>query len=146
MPPRIDIDPYKSEILDLLSRNTTHKAIRALLQEKCHVIISRTSLKARLREWQVPIPTTTKKADVQDRVKELLPRHNTRHILRILAADGTPSLERTIRRIRGDLGIKLRLSPEEREQQLSDIEAILISEFIIGDIEDFGRHALHRHL
>ncbi|KAJ5479721.1 hypothetical protein N7530_005230 [Penicillium desertorum] len=89
---------------------------------------------------------TYEKANIQACVEELLPLYNTRDILRILAVDGMPSSERTIRRIRGDLSIKLRLTPKEREQQLSDIEAILISEFIIGDIEDFGRRALYCHL
>ena len=31
MPPYIDLEPYKGEILDLLSQKTTYKAIRDLL-------------------------------------------------------------------------------------------------------------------
>jgi hypothetical protein len=79
-------------------------------------------------------------------VEQLLLRYNTQDILRILDQEGTPSSERTIRRIRAELDIKLRLSPEDRLQQLSEVERILDSEFIIGDIEHFGRRALHRHL
>jgi hypothetical protein len=75
-----------------------------------------------------------------------LHHHNTQEILRILDKEGIPSSERTIRRLWGDLGVKLRLSPKEREQQLDNIEAILISESIIGDIEDFRRRTLYRHL
>ena len=148
MPPKIDLDPYKDEIEDLISQKTTQAAIRTILRDKYDIIVSRTSLQTCLSNWQVISLSSshTNRVDIRDRVEELLPFHNTRDILRILTVDGTPSSERTIRRIRGDLGIKLRLSPEEREQQLSDIEAILISEFIIGDIEDFGRRTLHRHL
>ncbi|CDM35782.1 Ribonuclease H-like domain [Penicillium roqueforti FM164] len=144
MPPRIDLEPYKGEIIDLISHKTTHEDIIALLQEKYQILIGLTTLKSRLREWQCPV--RTQKADIHDLIEELLPRHNTQDILKILAREGTPSSERTIRRVRADLSIKLRLSPEEREQQRDDIEAILISESIISDIEDFGRRTLHRHL
>ncbi|KAF3007045.1 hypothetical protein E8E15_001690, partial [Penicillium rubens] len=130
MPPKIDLDPYKDEIEDLISQKTTQAAIRTILRDKYDIIVSRTSLQTCLSNWQVISLSSshTNRVDIRDRVEELLPFHNTRDILRILTVDGTPSSERTIRRIRGDLGIKLRLSPEEREQQLSDIEAILISE------------------
>ncbi|KAF3028982.1 hypothetical protein E8E15_009927 [Penicillium rubens] len=128
MPPRIDLDPYKDEILDLISQNTTQAAIRSLLQDKYDIVASRSVLQSSLSKWRATLHTKsrTKKADIQARVKELLPLYNTGDIIRILAADSTPSSERTIRRIRGDLSIKLRLSPEEREQQLTDIKAILI--------------------
>jgi hypothetical protein len=144
MPPYINVEPYRAEILQLLSQNITQKAIRAMLLENYQVSLSRNSLTNRLREWQHP--PRTKRSDIYDRVQELLPRHNTENILRILAAEGTPSSERTVDRLQSDLGVKLRLSPQEREQQLDDIEAILIAESIIGEIQDFGRRTLHRHL
>lgn len=149
MPPYIDIEPHKAEILELLRQETTHEGIRTILLDKYQIKISRTVLNARLQRWrsldsQLPLRTT--KATIHDRVSQLLPRYNTQDILRILDQEGTPSSERTIRRIRADLSIYLRLPPEERLQQLHEIEGILASEFIIGDIEDFGRRALHRHL
>jgi hypothetical protein len=143
---RIDLDPYKDEILDLLAHETTHEVIRTLLQDKYHITISRSGLKNRLREWQSTRSTLTQRSDIQDRVRELLPRYNTKEILTILDKEGTPSSERTVRRIRDDLGIKLRLSPTERQQELGDVEAILMNENMIGDIEDFGRRNLYRHL
>ncbi|KAJ5131077.1 uncharacterized protein N7515_007116 [Penicillium bovifimosum] len=142
MPPKIDLEPYKAEILDLLSQKTTHQAIFEILYDKYQILVRPTTFKRHLREWQSPV--RTKKVDIYGRVEELLPRHNTRDILKILEKEGIPCSERTIRRVRAGLGIKLRLSPEEREQELDDIEAILISESIIGDIEDFGRRTLYR--
>lgn len=90
--------------------------------------------------------TTPKRIHLQERVNELLGEYNTSDILRILTHEGTPILEITLRRIRADLGVKLRCSPEERRAQLDKIEAILINEFIIGEIEDFGRRPLRRYL
>ena len=46
MPPRIDLDPYKDEILDLISQNTTQAAIRSLLQDKYDIVASRSVLQA----------------------------------------------------------------------------------------------------
>jgi hypothetical protein len=150
MPPFIDLNPHKDEILTLLSEKITHEAIRTLLQDKHHIKTSRSGLKNRLREWHsthpTPTSTLTRRFDIQDRVLELLPVYNTSEILAILDKDGTPSSIRTVRRIREDHKIKMRLSPFERQQQVCDIEAILISENIIGDIEDFGRRTLYRHL
>jgi hypothetical protein len=150
MPPYIDLEPHKAEIIDLLHQKTTHEAIRTILQDKYQIKISRTSLNERLQRWRLDLDTNlrfrTTKATIHDRVKQLLPRHNTKDILRILDHEGTPTSEMTIRRLRADLGIKLRLSPEERVQQLNEIEGILISEYVIGEIENFGRRALHRHL
>ncbi|KAI3171846.1 hypothetical protein CBS147317_1275 [Penicillium roqueforti] len=145
MPPRIDLEPFKSEILDLLSQNTTYKAILAILKQKYHISTGLSTFKSRLHDWQWESPRT-RRSQLQDRIEELLPRHTTSDILTILNKDGTPSSERSVRRVRADLGIQLRLSREEREQQLCDIEAVLITESIIGEIEDFGRRTLHRHL
>lgn len=146
MPPRIDLEPYKDEILDLLSQKTTHQAIRDILYIKYDITVGRTTLKKALSQWSVSRTSTTTKIEIQDRVQQLLPRYNTQDILRILATEGTPSSEATIRRIRHDLGIKLRLSPEERQHQLSDLEAILTNENNIGDAEDFGRRTRYRHI
>jgi hypothetical protein len=50
MPPRIDIEPHKAEILDLIAQKTTHKAIRTILHQNYNIIISRTALKDHLRQ------------------------------------------------------------------------------------------------
>jgi hypothetical protein len=119
MPPFIDLNPYKDEILTLLSEKITHKAIRTLLQDKHHIKISRSGLKNRLREWHstypTPTSTFTRRFDIQDRVLELLPVYNISKILAILNKDGTPSLICTVRRIREDHKIKMRLSPFKRQ-------------------------------
>jgi hypothetical protein len=48
MPPRIDVDPYKDEILNLISQKTTHDTIRALLQQKYNIKIGRIVFKESL--------------------------------------------------------------------------------------------------
>jgi hypothetical protein len=147
--PRIDLEPYKEEILDLISQNTTYADIRAILEERYNIVISRSTLQRSLSYWKPPIRhdlTLTPRVEIQDRVEALVSRFNTSEILRILAADGRPSSERTIRRIRADLNIKLRLSPNQRQQQFDDLQAILICENIISEVEDFGYRTLYRHI
>jgi hypothetical protein len=65
MPPFIDIEPHKAEILEFLSHNTQEGVI-AMLSEKYHITLSRTSLQKRLRQWQSSV--RTKKSDIYDRV------------------------------------------------------------------------------
>ncbi|KOS42959.1 hypothetical protein ACN38_g6109 [Penicillium nordicum] len=123
--PRIDLEPHKEEILHLITQNTSHAAIRAILKEKHDISISRSTLKRCLGHWKPPIParrTLTTRAEIQDRVEELIPRYGTQKILAILAAEGTPSSAITLQRIRNDLGIRLRLTPEQRRQQSDDVE------------------------
>jgi hypothetical protein len=147
--PRIDLEPYKEEILDLISQKTTHTDIRTILEERYNIVISRSTLKRSLGCWKPPIRhdlTLTPRVEIQDQVEALISQYNTSEILQILAADGRPLSERTIRRIRADLNIKLRLSPDQRQQQFDDLQAILICENIIGEVEDFGYRTLYRHL
>ncbi|CAP79704.1 hypothetical protein PCH_Pc12g00770 [Penicillium rubens Wisconsin 54-1255] len=42
--------------------------------------------------------------------------------------------------------MKLRLTPEQRQQQFDDLEAILICEYTIGEVEDYGYRTLYRYL
>ena len=46
--PRIDLEPYKEEILDLISQNTTYADIRAILEERYNIVISRSTLQRSL--------------------------------------------------------------------------------------------------
>ncbi|CAG8101801.1 unnamed protein product [Penicillium nalgiovense] len=116
--PRIDLEPFKAEILDLLSTNVTHTAIRATLEEKYSIIVSPSTLKRSLTVWS-PLTSrnnrnTTTRINFRDRVSKLLPLYNTQDILRILTSEGIHSLERTLYRIRADLRITLRLTPKQR--------------------------------
>jgi hypothetical protein len=147
--PRIDLEPYKEEILGLLSENVTHTAICATLEVKYDITLTPRTLQRSLLVWRPPTNRhrdTITRTDYQDRVAELLPLYNTQEILQILASEGIPSSVRTLCRIRADLGITLRLSPEQRRQQFDDIEAILIAENVIGEVEDYSYRTLYRHL
>ncbi|KAJ5420390.1 hypothetical protein N7465_002909 [Penicillium sp. CMV-2018d] len=123
--PCIDLESHKEEILDLITQKSSHTAIRAILKEKYDISISRSTLQRCLGHWKPPIPRTlTTRAEIRDRVEELIPRYTTQKILAILAEEGTPSSVITLQRIRNDLGIRLRLTPEQRQQQLDDPEAL----------------------
>lgn len=122
--PRIDLESHKEEILNLITQKTSHKAIRPILEGKYDITTSRRTLQRYTSHWNPPIPCTlTTRVEIRDRVEELIPRYSTQKILAILAAEGTPSSVITLRRIRNDLGIRLRLTPEQR-QQLNDPEAL----------------------
>jgi hypothetical protein len=53
--PRIDLEPYKEEILDLINQKTTYTDIRAILEERYDITVSRSTLKRCLGHWQPPI-------------------------------------------------------------------------------------------
>lgn len=122
--PRIDLESHKEKILDLITQKTSHTAIRAILKEKYDITISRSTLQRCLGHWKPPKPRTlTTREEIRDRVEELVPRYSTQKILVILAAEGTPSSVIILQRIRNDFCIRLRLTPEQRQQQLDDVEA-----------------------
>jgi hypothetical protein len=111
MSPRIDLEPYKAEILDLLDAKHTHEAIVATLLEKYRLSIGISTFRSHIRPWRA---ARIKKTDIQEQVDTLARRLSTREILTVLRNHGTPSSERTVRRARGDLGIQLRLTALER--------------------------------
>jgi hypothetical protein len=43
--PRINLKPYKEEILDLIAYDTLYTTIRAILKERYNITISRSTLK-----------------------------------------------------------------------------------------------------
>ncbi|KAJ5087943.1 hypothetical protein N7456_011559 [Penicillium angulare] len=142
--PRIDLEPYKDEIVELFP-NASHKEIIDHLQKKYDIVISRTTLKDRLRAWELLRPSPNIQSKIRDRVKELLPLFGTKDILKILADEGTPSSSRTLERIRRRLGVSLRLTPEERKNQLN-IDAILQAKAAIGELEIVNRQNVYYHL
>ncbi|KAJ5646493.1 hypothetical protein N7490_002865 [Penicillium lividum] len=143
--PTINLDPYKDEIIVLLSEGKSAQDLMIMLKERHNVTIGISTLKKRLQKWEV---VRSRQSDtVQNRVAQLLPRLNTKEILEVLQEEGTPSSARTLQRIRRRLGIRLRVDdPEERAERDREIEAVLKQEQAIGKIDGFGRRLLHSHM
>jgi hypothetical protein len=86
---------------------------------------------------------------IRARIWELLRRSaSSQRILQILQKEGTPISDCTLYSIRKEYAIQLRVDDPAQRQLRRDKLAttILPTEFGVGDIEGYGRKALHTHL
>jgi hypothetical protein len=104
MPPAVNLDPYKEEIIGL-AQDHSGEEIRSILLSNHGISVTSRTVNKRLQEWGARSSSHTIN-DIEQRVYDL---HclslNTEEILLVLEKDGTPSSERTIRRIRKRRGI-----------------------------------------
>ena len=152
MCPQLDLEPYRREITQLAGSNCSHEAIRIFLLHTHGVCASTNTISRRLQSWglrtrRLYLPAGARDAIVCELLRLSL---STEEILMILAKKGMPSSERTLRRTRKKLGIRLRIDdPREREAQEEEVELILMTEDQIGEIEGYSRRLqrvfLRRH-
>ncbi|KAJ5751581.1 hypothetical protein N7520_008498 [Penicillium odoratum] len=138
--PQIDLAAHRDEIQTLFESGATHEAIQhALAAREMHVTLI--TLRRRLDSWGFRRYSTG--PDMRENVKTLLPLMRPRDVQKVL-----PTLtERTFRRIRAEMGVKLRTDdPVERDQQREELQAVLTYYDRTGEIEGYGRRAMQVHL
>ncbi|KAJ5745071.1 hypothetical protein N7520_004675 [Penicillium odoratum] len=138
--PQIDLAAHRDEIQTLFESGATHEAIQhALAAREVHVTLI--TLRRRLDSWGFRRYSTG--PDMRENVKTLLPLMRPRDVQKVL-----PTLtERTFRRIRAEMGVKLRTDdPVERDQQREELQAVLTYYDRTGEIEGYGRRAMQVHL
>lgn len=150
MPPRIDIDSYKDEITTLFQQEHNAESICNILQQRYIIEISPRTLARRLKDWGLRryAPKTIDNEALHDRIRTLVFDCQTdEKILRVLHREGFQLSLITLRRLRLQLGLRLRTDdPEARSIQAQEIANIIREEIQHGAIEGFGRGLLYTYL
>jgi arginine repressor len=147
---QIDLSPYKDEIVDLFNQHKTTEAICMKLAQ-CHSInISHSTLTRRLRDWglrRLP-PKTADNEALCERIRTLVYDNLTdKEILPILHHEGFKIAHVTLKRLRQQLGLRLRTDdPDARALQEQQIQGVLQQEIQDGKIEGYGRGLLYTYL
>ncbi|KAJ5110306.1 hypothetical protein N7532_002951 [Penicillium argentinense] len=139
---RIDLDPYKDDITNMIRRGESDEAISTALLNDHGIIVSGRTIGYRLVEWGSRRPVQSPEAEATDRlvVKLYKMALNSDEVLQVLAKKGKAISSRTLRRIRKRVGIRIRCDePAERARQVDELREILIVEDVVRDIEGFGR-------
>jgi phosphinothricin acetyltransferase len=127
---KINVDAYKDDIIALLAQKLSLREISAALKQKHGVNISGITIQRRLQIWEIPwrqrAPQgVSDRPDLIARVKALLTegKYSTKEILDILSDEGFPISDRTLRKIRIGLGIRLRVDdPEKLDAKLTTMK------------------------
>lgn len=149
----LDLDKHKSEIISLYSRPTSTKDISTILKDTHGISVGSKTLQRRLQEWGVrqrAVRGAPEREEIQRRVNTLIrdDKLRTREVLRILDEEGKSVSERTLRKIRKQLGIVLRVDKPRPKHQLirapSDKESRFVkSVFLAGTTSTVDGHNWH---
>lgn len=147
---QIDLSPYKDEIVDLFNQQETSEVICTKVAQRYSINISHSTPTRRLRDWGLRrLPSNT--ADNQalcDRIRFLVCDNlSDKEILPILHHEGFKVASITLKRLRQQLGLRLRTNdPRARALQEQQIKEVVQQEIQDGKIEGFGRGLLHTYL
>jgi hypothetical protein len=149
MPPKIDLEPYKDEILSWVSEKHTIPEILSKIIGILRVECSLNTLKRTLQEWGVSRNRKNRSPEVERiklRISELFAgNYNNDMILQALSVEGMPLHRRQLARYRLDLGLIRRMTIEEREQKYQQLVGIIREELDHGGIEGYGAGLIKTH-
>jgi arginine repressor len=152
MRPRVDLDPFKDEIIGLFHQKHTTEIICALMKQRHSLDLSDGTLSRRLREWglrRLP-PKTINDAALRDRIQSLVRDGlSDKEIVTVLRREeGFSQISQSkVSKTRRKLGLRLRTDdPQARMEQEAEIEEVIRREIEQGEIEGYGRRLLHSHL
>lgn len=148
--PRVDLEPYKTEVIGLFEKKTKSNDICKHLKRQHDIQISSRTLNQRLLLWGVKKKTeiSTSNEVLHARIKHLFFEVglSDQEIVAVLHDEGHDVSKRTLRRLRQKLGIRLRLdSPAQQQAQVQEILDALTEEMDKGTIEGYGKELLHNH-
>lgn len=148
--PRVDLEPYKAEVIGLFEKKMKNDDICKHLKKQHDIQISSRTLTKRLQLWGVKKKVENKSSNeaLHARIKSLFFEVglSDQHIITVLHDEGYDVSHRTLRRLRHRLGIRLRLdSPAQQQAQVQEILDALTEEMDKGTIEGYGKELLHNH-
>jgi arginine repressor len=152
MRPRIDLDPYKDEIIGLFNQKYTTEIICALMKQRHSLDLSDGTLSRRLREWGLRrLPSKrVDDAALRERITSLVRDDlSDKEIAEILRREESFSglSQSKVSKTRRKMGLRLRTDdPQARQAQDAQIEEVIRQEIEKGEIEGYGRRLLHSHL
>ncbi|GLA56245.1 hypothetical protein AnigIFM63604_006246 [Aspergillus niger] len=151
MPPFIDLEPYKAEIISLFHEGHSTAHIASIIEAQHHVRVGERTIKTRLSGWGVSKRdrTATTDSSLHSRIKELFFERclSDAEILRTVRNEGYTVSARTLRRIRMEQGL-VRRTDDSSERQLQDDIATkhLLEAYNEGTIQGYGRELLFAHM
>jgi len=150
MPPAINLEPYKDEIIQLFRDGMPSQNIAAHIRARHGVSVAERTIKSRLQEWQVRkrnrAPSNSDSA-LRDRVTTLFFEHGLedKEMLRFLQDEGFDINLRSLGKLRRGLNLHRRENPEQAEQRIPRLKEIIREELAKGIIKGYGKELLYRH-
>lgn len=151
MPPFIDLEPYKADIISLFHEDYSTARIASIIEARYHVRVRERTIKTRLSGWGVSKRdhTATTDSSLHSRIKELFLERclSDAEILRTVREEGYTVSARTLRRIRTEQGL-VRRTDDSSERQLQDDIATkhLLEAYNEGTIQGYRRELLCAHM
>ena len=147
--PSIDLEPYKAEIISLFEHDNSAASIATTLQTKHNLKITDCTIKSCLQGWGIHKRNhmTTSDIVLYNWIKILFFQLGLedKELLQVLQDEGFDVTNRTLKRLRTQLGLRCRTKPIEAEQQADEIVQAIEKELEKGTIEGYGKELLHRH-
>lgn len=116
---QINLEPYRDEIITLFQHGISSDSISRTLESRYNIQVKERTIQSRLRKWGIRKRSRTTTADevLHARIKVLFiqDRLTDKAMLKLLRQDGYDISERTLRRLRFQLGLHARatLEPEQ---------------------------------
>lgn len=148
----INLELYKAQITTLFESGMNSASICDILYEEHNVRIHSRTLSSRLRAWGIrkyALRTARQEPEFLERVKYLFSEigANEAEMLRVLRIEGFQINARTLRRVRGKLGLVRRTDdPIQKQNQKETTLGLLLEEIQKGTIEGYGSETLYRHM
>lgn len=111
---QINLEPYRDEIITLFQHGISSDSISRTLESRYNIQVKERTIQSRLRKWGIRKRSRTTTADevLHARIKVLFvqDRLTDKAMLKLLRQDGYDISERTLRRLRFQLGLHARAS------------------------------------
>ncbi|KAJ5754268.1 hypothetical protein N7533_003811 [Penicillium manginii] len=119
---QINLEPYRDEIIALFQHGISSDSISRTLESRYNIQVKERTIQSRLRKWGIRKRSRTTTADeaLHARIKVLFvqDRLTDKAMLKLLRQDGYDISERTLRRLRFQLGLHARASLEHERGPL----------------------------
>ena len=142
MPPKINLEPYKDEILTWVEDGLLYDQVLSKISDVLGIQYSYASLKRLFTSWNISRNRKNGSPEVE-RIKSrivafFLDNYNDSMILQALSTEGIQMSRRQLRRYRLELKLVRRMSIEERLQKIRELKNIVREELDKGHIEGYG--------
>jgi hypothetical protein len=149
MPPKIDLEPYKANILIWLGDNLSYEAISSKIYNLWGIKCTSRTLRRQFAQWNISryIKRGSLQAEhIKSRISTFfLDNYNDLMILQALFTEGIEISRRQLARYRIELGLTRRMSIAERERRFQELKAAVREELDKGGIEGYGEGLVKSH-
>lgn len=145
---KINLDPYKDEILALISLKKSNANIMRYLYDSYHIQVADHTLRRRLKEWDISVRNRMQDTPaLRDRITSLFFNGlNEDQLYRALQTEGYQLGERALQRLRFELGLKRRHRTAEDQKEADETaNGVITEELQKGVIQGYGRGLLYAH-